>query len=77
MDNKGFMIVQCPRCKKDVPWTQDSPFRPFCSQRCRVIDLGAWADGSYSIPSSETPTEEDLDEEDTKQNKNENNEEDN
>jgi len=35
-------------------WSPDSPCRPFCSERCRLIDLGAWADGSYSIPTSST-----------------------
>jgi uncharacterized protein len=44
--------VQCPNCKKKVIWSKESPFRPFCSERCRTIDLGAWADGSYAIPIS-------------------------
>jgi endogenous inhibitor of DNA gyrase (YacG/DUF329 family) len=43
------MIVECPTCKKPVEWGEKSPFRPFCSKRCRLIDIGAWADGSYSI----------------------------
>jgi endogenous inhibitor of DNA gyrase (YacG/DUF329 family) len=42
--------VNCPTCKKDVAWSDDSPFRPFCSDRCQKIDLGAWADESYTIP---------------------------
>lgn len=46
--------VQCPHCRKTVIWSEDSPYRPFCSKRCRMIDLGAWADGSYSIPASPT-----------------------
>jgi uncharacterized protein len=52
--------VKCPHCKKTVVWSQDFPFRPFCSERCRIIDLGAWADGSYSIPIEEIPSEDDL-----------------
>lgn len=43
-------IVSCPQCRKSVPWTPDSRFRPFCSERCRLIDLGAWAEGSHYIP---------------------------
>ena len=42
--------VRCPRCGKSVEWTPASPFRPFCSQRCKDIDLGAWASESYRIP---------------------------
>ena len=41
--------VTCPTCGKAVAWTPDSRWRPFCSERCRLIDLGAWADGSYTI----------------------------
>lgn len=52
-----MMNVQCPNCHKTVLWSKDSPFRPFCSERCRLIDLGAWADGSYSIPTPLTPEE--------------------
>lgn len=48
-----MLTVQCPNCKKNVVWSKDSPFRPFCSERCSLIDLGAWADGSYTIPASE------------------------
>jgi len=43
----------CPNCKKKLKWSTDNPFRPFCSERCKLIDLGAWADGSYAIPSEE------------------------
>lgn len=47
------LTVACPHCKKPVPWTAESLYKPFCSERCRIIDLGAWADGSYAIPSEE------------------------
>lgn len=49
------MKVECPTCNTPVEWSEESPFRPFCSDRCRLIDLGAWADESYSIPSEEMP----------------------
>jgi len=42
--------VQCPNCQKEVIWSPESLYRPFCSERCRLIDLGAWADGSYHVP---------------------------
>jgi len=41
--------TKCPTCRKPVPW-QGNPYRPFCSERCRLIDLGAWVDESYRIP---------------------------
>lgn len=46
----GPKIVQCPQCGAAVVWGPQSPFRPFCSERCRQIDLGAWASGSYCVP---------------------------
>jgi len=42
--------VNCPTCQKEVTWNELAPFRPFCSERCQQIDLGAWADESYAIP---------------------------
>jgi endogenous inhibitor of DNA gyrase (YacG/DUF329 family) len=43
--------VNCPTCSKKVIWCSDSAFRPFCSERCQQIDLGAWASEAYGIPS--------------------------
>jgi uncharacterized protein len=42
--------VKCPTCRRPVDWTPDSPYRPFCSERCRLIDLGAWFDEKHRIP---------------------------
>ncbi len=39
----------CPRCKKPARWA-DNPFRPFCCERCKMIDLGAWANEDYRVP---------------------------
>ncbi|MDX9718562.1 DNA gyrase inhibitor YacG [Thauera sp. WH-2] len=44
--------VNCPTCGKAVPWTPESRHRPFCSARCRQIDLGAWASEAYRVPTS-------------------------
>lgn len=48
-------LVKCPTCKKNVEWKESSAFRPFCSERCKLIDLGAWADESYAIPTQDQP----------------------
>lgn len=42
--------VKCPTCQAEVQWGPQSPFRPFCSDRCKLIDLGAWAAEEHSIP---------------------------
>ncbi|HXS21527.1 MAG TPA: DNA gyrase inhibitor YacG [Steroidobacteraceae bacterium] len=41
--------VKCPTCHREIDWAQ-SPFRPFCSERCRLIDLGAWLTEKHAIP---------------------------
>ena len=46
-------VVNCPQCGKPAEWSPANRFRPFCSERCRVIDLGAWATESYRIPVAE------------------------
>ncbi|MGD2117468.1 MAG: DNA gyrase inhibitor YacG [Chromatiales bacterium] len=52
------MIVACPTCQKPVEWKADAPWRPFCSQRCRLIDLGQWFDEQHSIKGdAEAPIE--------------------
>ncbi len=41
--------VPCPTCGKPVPWSAASRWRPFCSERCRLIDLGDWLDENHRI----------------------------
>ncbi len=41
--------VACPRCGAPVRWSAEFPFRPFCSERCKMIDLGAWANEDYRV----------------------------
>jgi endogenous inhibitor of DNA gyrase (YacG/DUF329 family) len=51
-------IVQCPTCSTPVPWVPEQKWRPFCSERCHLIDLGSWLDESNRIPTedaAETP----------------------
>ena len=49
--------VACPQCGAAVVWTAASKWRPFCSQRCKLIDLGAWASERYRVPVAEAPDE--------------------
>lgn len=55
------MKVACPTCKRETEWSADAPYRPFCSERCRLIDLGAWLSEEHAIPGEELPRE--IDEE--------------
>lgn len=57
-------IVKCPNCGKNVEWSDEQKWRPFCSERCRLIDLGEWANESHRIPGPGTFPEERLDNED-------------
>ena len=47
-------LVQCPNCQADVEWSEKSTFRPFCSERCKLIDLGEWASEEHKIPGEPT-----------------------
>jgi endogenous inhibitor of DNA gyrase (YacG/DUF329 family) len=49
--------VSCPRCGAPAAYSPENRWRPFCSERCRTIDLGAWASESYRIPMSEREAE--------------------
>jgi uncharacterized protein len=49
-------MKQCPTCNKPVPW-QDNPHRPFCSERCKLIDLGKWVNEEYRVPGKPVPAE--------------------
>ena len=48
--------VTCPTCGRDLDWA-GAPFRPFCSERCRLIDLGAWFSEQRAIPGESTPAD--------------------
>lgn len=57
-------IVTCPTCNTAVKWSASNPHRPFCSERCRLIDFGAWADEQHVIssdPNADDILSEDLD----------------
>jgi endogenous inhibitor of DNA gyrase (YacG/DUF329 family) len=55
-------VVKCPRCGKEVEY-EGNEFRPFCSERCKLIDFGAWADEEYALAAENTElTEDDIQE---------------
>jgi uncharacterized protein len=54
--------VSCPSCGKKVAWTPLESFRPFCSERCKLIDLGEWATEGYAIADTSESLEEESDE---------------
>lgn len=55
--NTSPIIVKCPRCGKSVHWAESEKHRPFCSERCKLIDLGEWASESNVIPGEPIVTE--------------------
>ncbi len=50
------MRVKCPTCRREIEWSE-TPARPFCSERCRLIDFGAWLTGKNAIPGEAAPGE--------------------
>lgn len=46
--------VKCPTCGRELDWG-NAPFRPFCSERCRLVDLGAWLSEQRAIPGDTAP----------------------
>jgi len=48
MTNNSLTTIKCPCCRKETPW-EGNPDRPFCSERCKMIDLGAWASEEYRV----------------------------
>ena len=53
----GF--VNCPNCKITVSWTNNERFKPFCSERCKLIDLGEWVTEKHTIPGQPTQSADD------------------
>ncbi|MFK7912904.1 MAG: DNA gyrase inhibitor YacG [Pseudomonadales bacterium] len=61
-------IVRCPSCKTSIAWSTSNLYRPFCSERCRLIDFGDWADERHSIagrPAADEMFSDDLPEQDS------------
>ncbi len=53
--------VNCPQCSKAVSWQDDQVWKPFCSERCKLIDLGEWASEGHRIAGESTAVETTLD----------------
>ena len=51
--------VRCPNCGKTVRWIESERWKPFCSERCRLVDLGEWVSEGHRIPGDPT-TDEDV-----------------
>ncbi len=49
INKKPNITVNCPTCSKQIDWQPEQRWRPFCSERCKLIDLGEWASESYNI----------------------------
>jgi endogenous inhibitor of DNA gyrase (YacG/DUF329 family) len=48
-------VVACPICSVAVSWTPENRWKPFCSERCKLIDLGQWATEKYRVPAEPVP----------------------
>ncbi len=59
MAEKKILKVKCPTCKKEVVYSRENPFRPFCSEKCKLVDLGQWFEGEYSIAGDDSVSMED------------------
>jgi len=55
-----LVVVACPTCSAAVSWTTDNRWRPFCSERCKLIDLGQWAAEKYRVPAEEQEPEDEF-----------------
>ncbi|MGD0281688.1 MAG: DNA gyrase inhibitor YacG [Dissulfurispiraceae bacterium] len=56
-----IMQVRCPVCRRKTTW-EENPFKPFCSERCKLTDLGKWASEEYRVPDEDTEKINDDDE---------------
>jgi endogenous inhibitor of DNA gyrase (YacG/DUF329 family) len=55
------LVVKCPNCGRSVPWVPEQQYKPFCSERCKLIDLGEWAMEEKRIPEQSVSPENDSD----------------
>ena len=56
----GARIVPCPGCGTPTPYSTGNPWRPFCSERCKNGDLGAWSSESYRVAAKPTEADDDI-----------------
>jgi len=60
MPSRQPPIVTCPQCGKEQLWDTGNRFRPFCSERCKMIDLGKWANEEYRVTKPADDNEQDF-----------------
>ncbi|MGE5299593.1 MAG: DNA gyrase inhibitor YacG [Acidobacteriota bacterium] len=60
------MKIRCPVCREWTTW-EENPHKPFCSKRCKLIDLGAWASEEYRVPGKKEEEEDETRNEDHEQ----------
>lgn len=53
------MKIKCPTCQTQHEYSQSNPDRPFCSERCKLIDLGEWASEGHRIAGEDAPAQDD------------------
>jgi len=57
---KGAPLVPCPTCGRRTAFAPENRWRPFCGERCRSIDLGAWASERFRVPATSQPDDADA-----------------
>ncbi|GAB3475304.1 DNA gyrase inhibitor YacG [Marinomonas epiphytica] len=57
-ENTTLTLIKCPTCQNESVWSKNNASRPFCSAKCKLIDLGEWANESYSIPQQSSEEDE-------------------
>ncbi len=60
MSSNSARKVKCPRCGKDSVFSPENKFRPFCSERCSLIDLGHWANEDFRVPTEDGASVQDI-----------------
>lgn len=61
VDQNKHRIVRCPNCGGDSVYAVSNPARPFCSERCKNMDFGAWASENFRVPAAPPQDDRDLD----------------
>lgn len=56
-DARQIRSVSCPNCKANTVYARSNPYRPFCSERCKSMDFGAWADESFRMANRDDPSD--------------------
>ena len=57
--SKRELVVNCPQCDTPLVWDARNAYRPFCSERCKLLDLGEWASEGYRVPTEADQSSED------------------